>query len=93
MLQLSIFISFQDFIDMPIISQAVFDAMDRNRDGYVSKGELKLASKNISMKELSEIIDEIDTDNDGKLNFEEVKAVNKRAHQTVMKAKAKAKKK
>ena len=40
-------------------------------------GELKLAQRQISMKELSAIIDSIDTNGDGKLTYEEVKAVLK----------------
>ena len=30
--------------------------MDKNNDGHVSKGEIKLARKNLSMKEIDEII-------------------------------------
>ncbi len=65
---------------MPVISRDVFDAMDRNKDGFVSKGELKLAAKNMSLKELVTVIDKIDKDSDGRLSFEEVKAINKSAH-------------
>ena len=66
---------------MPIISEAVFSAMDRNKDGFVSRGELKLALQDISLKDLMAIIDEIDEDNDGKLTYDEVKAISKRAHE------------
>ena len=60
----------------PIISQAVFDSLDRNKDGFVSKGELKLKLKtDMSMKELGELIDELDANSDGKLTFDEVKAI------------------
>jgi hypothetical protein len=38
---------FQDFMTVPIMSQAVFDEMDKNKDGLVSKGELKLAQRGI----------------------------------------------
>ena len=42
-----------------------------------STGELKLAQRQISMVELSAIIDSIDKNGDGKLTYEEVKAVLK----------------
>lgn len=70
-------ISIKDFMTAPIISEDVFNMMDKNKDGFVSKGELKLAQRQISMKELSAIIDSIDTNGDGKLTYEEVKAVLK----------------
>lgn len=40
--------------------------MDRNKDGYITKGELKLAKKKMSMKEVDETIKDYDLDNDGK---------------------------
>ena len=40
-------------------------------------GELKLAQRQISMLELSAIIDSIDKNGDGKLTYDEVKAVLK----------------
>lgn len=73
-------ISIQDFMTVPIISEAVFQAMDKNKDGYVSKGELKLAQRGISMKELGSIIDEVDTDGDGRLTFEEIKMISEKVH-------------
>ena len=45
--------------------------MDRNKDGYITKGELKLAKKKMSMKEVDATIKDYDLDNDGKLNYEE----------------------
>jgi len=88
---------------MPIISRSVFESIDKNKDGFVSKGELRMAAKDMSLKELVDIINEviaaafirvrtvfsfiinpyhvkIDKDSDGKLNFEEVKAISKRAY-------------
>ena len=63
----------------PIISQAVFDSMDRNKDGFVSKGELKLAKKGCTLQELNDVINEVDKHSDGKLTFEEVRAINRKA--------------
>ena len=54
-----------------VYSEAAFKAMDRNKDGYITKGELKLAKKKMSMKEVDETIKDYDLDNDGKLNYEE----------------------
>lgn len=60
---------------VPIMSHSVFEEMDKNKDGFVSKGELRLAQKNISMKDLAEILQELDNDGDGKLTFDEIKSV------------------
>ena len=60
---------------VPIMSQSVFENMDKNKDGFVSKGEMRLAQKNISMKDLAEILQELDNDGDGKLTFDEIKSV------------------
>lgn len=73
-------VSIEDFVYMPIISEAVFAAMDKNKDGVVSKGELKMAQKTMTMKELKEIIDSIDENSDGLLTYEEIKAMSKRAY-------------
>lgn len=48
-------------------------AMDKNKDGYITKGELKLAKKNVGMKEIDNVIKKYDLDRDGKLNMEEFK--------------------
>ena len=70
----------------------MFYSIDRNKDGYITKGELKLACKGFDMKKLSEIISAIDKDNDGKLTFDEVKEIAKRAHQHQDKAASKSSK-
>lgn len=49
----------------------LFQAIDRNNDGYISKGELKLARKKIDMSEIDKVIRENDIDKDGKLSLEE----------------------
>ena len=47
--------------------------MDKNKDGYITKGELKLAKKNVGMKQIDEVIKKYDLDKDGKLDMEEFK--------------------
>merc|ERR1712241_1079243 len=64
-------IKIRDFLYLDIHSEAAFKAMDRNKDGYITKGELKLAKKKMSMKEVDETIKDYDLDHDGKLNYEE----------------------
>ena len=72
-------VAIKAFMSEPIVSQAVFDAMDRNKDGFVSKGELKLAKKGCTLQELNDVINEVDKNSDGKLTFEEVRAINRKA--------------
>lgn len=62
---------------VPIISEAVFLSMDKNKDGYVTRGELKLAQRNLSRAQLDAIISQADVDGDGKLTFQEVKQIVK----------------
>ena len=62
---------FTIFNIVKFFSEAAFKAMDRNKDGYITKGELKLAKKKMSMKEVDATIKDYDLDNDGKLNYEE----------------------
>jgi len=77
-------IKIRDFLYMDVHSEAAFRAMDRNKDGFITKGELKLAKKKLSMKEVDQVIKDFDLDNvyllvikdfdldnDGKLNYEE----------------------
>ena len=45
--------------------------MDRNKDGFITKGELKLAKKSIGMAEIDGVIKQYDIDKDGKLNMDE----------------------
>ena len=76
-----------EFINLPIISEETFNAIDRNKDGFLTKGEIKLTNKNATMsevlevcsssrrkwsdKKLLQVIKEHDQDKDGKLNMEE----------------------
>ena len=57
----------------PIISEFVFTEIDKNKDGYISKSELRLSQKKLSLDELNELMNQIDQDHDGKITFEEVK--------------------
>ena len=48
-----------------------FQAIDRNKDGFITKGELKLAKKDVGMDKIGECIKSNDLDGDGKLNMHE----------------------
>ena len=65
-------ISIQDFCKTPILSDEVFKSMDRNNDGQISKGELKLARKNLTLKQIEMLISKIDTDGNGTISLEEL---------------------
>ena len=45
--------------------------IDKNKDGFISKAELKLAKKSVAMKDIDACIKEHDIDKDGKLNLKE----------------------
>ncbi len=49
------FVFCRDFLYLDIHSQLAFNAMDRNKDGFITKGELKLAKKKMSMKDVEEV--------------------------------------
>ena len=53
-------ISVQDFCRTPILSDEVFKFMDRNNDGQISKGELKLARKSLTLKQIDHLIKKLD---------------------------------
>ena len=60
---------------VPIISEAVFTAMDKNKDGFISRAELKLAKRSLTREQLDDIIGKADDDGDGKLTFDEVRKI------------------
>ena len=66
-------ISVQDFCRTPILSDEVFKAMDKNNDGQISKGELKLARKNLSLKQIELLISKLDEDGNGTISLEELR--------------------
>ena len=45
--------------------------IDKNKDGFISKAELKLANKDSPMGEIVKLINTYDLDKDGKLNRDE----------------------
>ena len=50
-------------------------SLDKNKDGFLSRSELKLAHRNLTRAELDALIGQADVDGDGKLTFEEVKQI------------------
>ena len=66
-------ISAQDFCRTPILSDDVFKAMDKNNDGQISKGELKLARKDLTMKQIQSIMAQLDNNGDGTISMDEIK--------------------
>ena len=67
-------ISIQDFCRTPILSDEVFKLMDRNNDGQISKGELKLARKQLTLKQIDGLIQKLDKDGNGTISLAELKA-------------------
>lgn len=66
-------VKIDDFMRTDVHSEDAFKAMDKNKDGFITKGELKLAKKNVGMKEIDQVIKQYDINKDGKLNMEEFK--------------------
>jgi len=55
-----------------------FQYFDKDNSGYITKEELQQALKNYGMgdpKTIKEIIDEVDTDNDGRIDYDEFVAM------------------
>ena len=69
-------ISSQDFCRTPILSDEVFKLMDRNNDGQISKGELKLARKQLTLKQIDHLIQRLDKDGNGTISLDELKAAH-----------------
>ena len=67
-------ISCQDFCRTPILSDEVFKLMDKNNDGQISKGELKLARKQLTLKQIEMLIGKLDKDGNGTISLDELKA-------------------
>jgi len=67
-------ISGVDFCRTPILSDEVFKLMDKNNDGQISKGELKLARKQLTLKQIDALIHKLDKDGNGTISLDELKA-------------------
>merc|ERR1712113_865804 len=67
-------ISIQDFCRTPILSDEVFKFMDRNNDGQISKGELKLARKQLTLKQIEMLIKKLDKDGNGTISLAELRS-------------------
>jgi Ca2+-binding EF-hand superfamily protein len=52
-------------------ADVAFNAFDKNRDGYITKGEMLKTSKNLTKKQVQAVFELNDTDHDGKLTREE----------------------
>ena len=61
--------------NVSIIEKAklAFNAYDRNRDGYLTKAELRKTSKRMTDAQIDAVFDKYDKNKDGKLDFEEFK--------------------
>lgn len=57
--------------EISLLTTHLTQAIDRNKDGFITRGELKLAKKNVGMDAINECIRVNDTNRDGKLNMRE----------------------
>ena len=44
---------------VPLISSEVFMTLDKNKDGFISRSELKLAHRNLTRAELDAVIGQV----------------------------------
>ncbi|XP_040575424.1 uncharacterized protein [Lepeophtheirus salmonis] len=61
----------KDFMEMKLISPLSFKTIDRNSDGYLSKGELKLANKDSRMVDIEEVMRDADLNMDKRIDYAE----------------------
>ena len=54
-------------------AKLAFNAYDRNRDGYLTKAEMKRTSKSMTDAQIDAVFEKYDRNKDGKLDFEEFK--------------------
>lgn len=54
-------------------ARLAFNAYDRNRDGYLTKAEMKRTSKSMTDAQIDAVFEKYDRNKDGKLDFEEFK--------------------
>jgi len=55
----------EDFLRQDIHSEEAFKAIDKNKDGFITKGELKLAKKSVGMEQINDVIKQYDLDKGG----------------------------
>uniref|UniRef100_A0A0C9QXS9 non-specific serine/threonine protein kinase n=1 Tax=Wollemia nobilis TaxID=56998 RepID=A0A0C9QXS9_9CONI len=63
---------------------SAFQYFDKDNSGYITKEELQQALKKYGMGDeetIRDIITEVDTDNDGRINYEEFAAMMRKGHQ------------
>ena len=62
-------------IDEDVYFRNLFDSMDRNKNGMISIHEIRYiilhSNENISEKDLELLMNNVDSDNDGLISFEE----------------------
>lgn len=54
-------------------AKLAFNAYDRNRDGYLTKAEMKRTSKSMTEAQVDAVFEKYDKNKDGRLDFEEFK--------------------
>lgn len=54
-------------------ARLAFNAYDRNRDGYLTKAEMKRTSKSMTEAQIDAVFEKYDRNKDGRLDFEEFK--------------------
>ncbi|THU73429.1 hypothetical protein C4D60_Mb04t22760 [Musa balbisiana] len=60
-----------------------FEHFDKDHSGYITRDELKLAMSQYGMGDeatIKEVLDEVDTDKDGRINYEEFVAMMRKGH-------------
>ncbi|KAH9310566.1 hypothetical protein KI387_025601, partial [Taxus chinensis] len=63
---------------------SAFQYFDKDNSGYITKEELEQAMKKYGLGDeetIRDIIDEVDTDNDGRINYDEFAAMMRKGHQ------------
>ena len=54
-------------------AKLAFNAYDRNRDGYLTKAELRKTSKKMTDAQIDAVFERFDKNKDGRLDFDEFK--------------------
>ena len=59
--------------DLQEKARLAFNAYDRNRDGYLTKAELRKTSKRMTEAQIEAVFERFDRNRDGRLDFDEFK--------------------